>query len=239
MPLSLGFSTGALFRDDLARSVDAVLGMHLEAIELSALRTRELRGLLKFVETTELNTFRYVSLHAPTDYLPDDEPEVVRILLGLSQRHSWPVVVHPDCMADFSLWEPFGEQLCIENMDKRKPVGRTVEELKPLFEAFPRARLCFDLAHAHQVDTSMTEAYRILREFGTRIRQLHVSEVSSNSKHDRISEAVLSAFWDVSVLLPRGVPVILETPVDVSEAGRELRKVATLFEPRAVAAARA
>jgi sugar phosphate isomerase/epimerase len=239
MSLLLGFSTGALFRDDLSRGVDAVRSMHLEAIELSALRTRELTSLLDFVEATNLNAFRYISLHAPTDFLPHEEREVVRILLGLSQRHDWPVVVHPDCMNNFSLWEPFGEQLCIENMDKRKPVGRTVEELRPLFEAFPPARLCFDLAHAHQVDTSMTEAYRILREFGTRIRQLHVSEVASNSKHDRISKAVLSAFLDVSVMLPRGIPVILETPVALTEAGRELRKVAMLFEPFAVAAARA
>ena len=84
----------------------------------------------------------------------------------------------------------------------------------------------------------MTEAYRILREFGPRICQLHVSEVTSKSKHDRISEAVLSAFLDVSVLLPKTVPVILETPVNVAEAGRELRMVARLFEP-AVAGARA
>jgi hypothetical protein len=69
-------------------------------------------------------------------------------------------------------------------------------------------------------------------------RKCHVSGVTSNSKHDRISEAALSAFLDVSVLLPKGVPVIVETPVDVNEAGRELRVVARLFEPP-VAGARA
>ena len=237
MPL-LGFSTGALFRDDLARGVEAVRDMRLEAIELSALRKRELPGLVDFVESAKLDAFTYISVHAPTDYLPDEEPDVARILLELSRRHGWPVVIHPDCISNVDLWRPFEEHLCIENMDKRKPIGRTVEELRPLFEAYPGARLCFDIAHAHQVDTSMTEAYRILREFGPRICQLHVSEVTSKSKHDRISEAVLSAFLDVSVLLPKTVPVILETPVNVAEAGRELRMVARLFEP-AVAGARA
>ena len=81
----------------------------------------------------------------------------------------------------------------------------------------------------------MTEAYRILRHFGDRICQLHVSEVTSSSKHDRISNPVLEAFREVAEHLPRHVPVILETPVTLEEAERELRQVAKLFEPVSLA----
>ena len=42
--------------------------------------------------------------------------------------HRWPIIVHPDAIANFRLWEDFGEWLCIENMDKRKPIGRTVRK---------------------------------------------------------------------------------------------------------------
>ena len=61
-------------------------------------------------------------------------------------RHrGWPIVVHPDTLYDFSLWRLLGDLLCIENMDKRKRVGRTVRELDYLFSEFPQASFCFDM----------------------------------------------------------------------------------------------
>ena len=72
---------------------------------------------------------------------------------------NWPIVVHPDAMFDFSLWREFGNLLCLENMDKRKPVGRTVQELDRIFQELPDASFCFDIGHARQVAPTMTEAY--------------------------------------------------------------------------------
>jgi hypothetical protein len=77
----------------------------------------------------------------------------------------------------------------------------------------------------------MTEAYRILRAFRGRISQLHVSEVTSSSKHNRISDTALESFREVACLLPRDVPVILESPVTLDEAAAELRQAARIFEP--------
>ena len=56
------------------------------------------------------------------------------------------------------MWRQLGDRVLVENMDKRKPVGRTVEELDLIFEQLPAAGMCFDIAHARQVDSSMTEA---------------------------------------------------------------------------------
>ena len=147
--LSLGFSTGALFKDALARAVEASALMRLDVIELSALRLRELSGLVDFVRTADLSGFKYVSLHAPTDYNADQELAVAGELLKLAVNYKWYVIVHPDVIRDDAVWEPFGPWLCIENMDKRKASGRTVEELTQLFLRFPSAHLCFDIAHAH------------------------------------------------------------------------------------------
>lgn len=229
----IGFSTGALGKADLARGVSGARGLGLEVIELSALRQRELDPLVAFVKSHDLGSFDYISVHAPTDYATEQEPHVARTLQVLAEHHAWSVVVHPDCFGDDELWRPFGRLLCIENMDKRKTVGRTVEELEPLFRRFPEATLCFDIAHAHQVDPSMTEAYRILRVFGHRISQLHVSEVTSSSKHERLSDTVVESFREVASLLPRHVPIILESPVAPGEAEGELQQAARIFEPAA------
>ena len=65
-------------------------------------------------------------------------------------------------------------------MDKRKPVGRTVEELKRIFDKLPDAQMCFDIAHARQVDTSMTIAYSIAQAFRGMIKQIHISTVNTS-----------------------------------------------------------
>jgi hypothetical protein len=174
-----------------------------------------------------------VSLHAPTDFSAEQEANVARQLLAIALKRRWFVVVHPDCIRDVEAWKPFGEWLCIENMDKRKPVGRTAVELDAIFAVLPKARLCFDIAHARQVDTSMTEAYRILNRFRERICQVHMSEVTSTSKHDRISDAAVRSFREVVSRIPN-VPIILESPVTPESAVSELEQASRVFMPATV-----
>lgn len=226
----MGFSTGALAKGDVAKGVESVSRLSLKAVELSALRVAELGALEKVANDVDASQFTYISLHAPTNYLPEQEAEVMARLHEVATQHAWVVVVHPDCIIDRKGWRAFGALLCIENMDKRKMVGRTADELVEWFDEFPEARLCFDIAHAQQVDPSMTEAYRILRQFGDRICQLHVSEVTSSSKHDRLSESAVRSFVEVASHLPAGVPVILETPVSEDEAKAELAQASRIFE---------
>ena len=51
------------------------------------------------------------------------------------------IVVHPDAMDDPRAYRPLGSCLVLENMDARKPTGRTVAELAPYFAALPEAGL--------------------------------------------------------------------------------------------------
>ena len=122
-------------------------------------------------------------------------------------------MLHPDAVHDYALWQQLGAALCVENMDRRKPHGRTAGELESVFEQLPQAGLCFDIGHARQVDSTMTEAYFILRSFGNRLRQVHVSEVNTRSTHDPLSFTSVLAFRQVAELIPENVPLILETPV--------------------------
>lgn len=51
----------------------------------------------------------------------------------------------------------------------------------------------------------------ILEEFKGRMRQIHVSEVNSASKHDLISLEARKAFSIVSHLIPESLPAVLES----------------------------
>jgi hypothetical protein len=195
-----------------------------EAVELSALRQPELFPLLDSLGSLDLAGFEYISIHAPSQFDPEWEAVAWDRLREECWRN-WPIVVHPDVLLDFSLWRELGAALCIENMDKRKPTGRTVRELGWVFEQLPEASFCFDIGHARQCDPTMTEAYLILREFGSKLRQVHVSEVNTRSKHDPLSYASILAYQEVAHLIPANVPLILETPVAEDQIGAEVAKV--------------
>jgi hypothetical protein len=134
-------------------------------------------------------------------------------------------VLHPDAISDFGLWRELGASICIENMDKRKPIGCSAQELSRIFTQLPDAAFCFDIGHARQFDPTMTEAWLILREFGSKLRQVHVSEVNTRSKHDRLSYASILAFQEVAHLIPESVPLILETPVPEEDMEAEIARV--------------
>jgi hypothetical protein len=220
----IGFSTGALAYSNYQRGLTMMKAHALQAVELSALRESELAPLLSGLDSLDLRQFSYVSIHAPSEFSAAQEP-IIRDLLKSQLRRGWPIVMHPDTIHDFGMWRDFGPLLSIENMDKRKPVGRTASELALIFEKLPDATFCFDIGHARQVDPTMTESYLMLRQLGRRLRQIHVSEVNTRSKHDVLSYASILAFREVADLIPLELPLILETPVTQSQIQREIEKV--------------
>jgi sugar phosphate isomerase/epimerase len=205
----IGFSTGALAFGKFREALRLLHETTMSAVEISALRLTELPILIESLPTLKLDRFRYVSVHAPSRFSEDDEDGVIELL----QRApcGWPIVVHPDTIHEPEKWDGFGSQLAIENMDMRKSDGRRVDELGRWFDRLPKARLCFDLAHAHQFDRTMTEAFRILSEYGDRICQLHISELDSTGHHFPLSSGSIQAFSEVASLIPLDSSVIIES----------------------------
>ncbi len=220
----IGFSTGALTRDDFRAALRILGQRNVYAVELSALRQHELIPLIEELDNLDLRQFRYKAFHAPSVMDRDFESVAISALDQVALRQ-WPIIVHPDAMFNPSKWAHFGDLLCIENMDKRKPVGQTVSHLIEIFKVLPRASLCFDIGHARQVDPTMSEAAAILQYCKGRLRQLHISEVNSQSKHDPLSFESVLAFRRVAHLVPESVPVIIESRVGEDEVEEEIENV--------------
>lgn len=225
---AFGFSTGALALGELERALDMLAGHDVTAIELSALRDHELPRLMQRLSELELGRFEYVSIHAPSKLAHLREAEVAELLLPCVAR-GWSVVIHPDVIGDASCWEPFGALLCIENMDKRTE-GRTAKELAPAFQRLPRASLCLDLGHARQVDPSLTVARGILRAYGERLRQIHLSEVDTQCRHAPISMGTVHALRALAREIAP-VPVIVESRIAADRMATELRMAHRTMEP--------
>jgi hypothetical protein len=226
----IGFSTGALAKGDFARGLDLQRGSgRIDAVELSALRDHELPILADAARSLALDAFTYVSFHAPSNLQTLAEDVVFELLLQLPD--SWPIVVHPEILKTPSRWRNLGSRLCLENMDDRKTTGRTVEEVRQLFEIYPEASFCLDLGHARQIDPTMTVALRMLRDFGDRLRQLHVSDVGPRGEHLPLGATARRAFAHVAHRVPVECPIIIESIVEPEGMNNELDAVWAALEP--------
>jgi sugar phosphate isomerase/epimerase len=231
----IGFSTGALALGDFRRALAMLSDLALPVLELSALRVRELQPLVEALDDLGVERrFAYVAFHAPSRVEVEEEGRVVALLRQVANR-GWPVVVHPGVMWTPALWQPLGDLLCIENMDQRNAAGRTCSELAALFATYPAATFCLDLGHARRIDPSMVEAYRMLRRFGDRLRQIHLSEVTIRRSHVRISLPARLAFQRVARLVPAQMPIVLEAVLDAqAEMAPEIRTAEDALRPPSV-----
>jgi len=208
----LGASTGYMadLRGDWKRQVGAAWEVSPFAIELSALSEPELPSLSEFLASGPSLPFRYISIHGPSKQLQGDEEKLIAALAEVA-RHADSVVMHPDTIERPELFRALGRKLLLENMDERKPVGRTPAELAAVFSALPEAGFCFDIAHAWSVDPQMSVAADLLDHFGDRLRHLHISSLSEDLHHvslraedERLFSPILERCVDV--------PWIFEAP---------------------------
>lgn len=196
----------------------------LSCLELSALRVAEVLPLVDALPALNLTGYSYVSLHAPSNFVHSEEAWLADFLFERVPK-AWPIVMHPDAIFDFGCWKRFGSRLAIENMDRRKPCGRSNSELQLIFDKLPEASFCFDIGHARQFDSSMTEAFLLLTEFRDRLIEVHASEVNSESQHDPISYGAKLAFQQVADIIGEPVPIILESRVDEAGIAMEIRTI--------------
>jgi len=232
---TIGFSTGALARSDYQRALQMLANKPVNAVELSALRQDELQPLVEHLDNLDLGKFSYKAFHAPSSMDRSFEPLAIKLLEQVASR-GWPIIVHPDAMHTPAAWAHFGDLLCIENMDKRKPVGQTAADLARIFEVLPDASFCFDIGHARQVDPTMSEATAILQSLRAKLRQLHVSEVNTQSKHDPLSLESAFAFHRVSHLVSSEIPIIMESRVEEEFIREEIQRALDALSPEAVLA---
>jgi len=224
-----GFSTGALERGDFRKAVSWMKTENIQVIELSALRYEELRPLIDSLDELPLQSFTYISLHAPSSFPKSKEEEVVDLLLPVSQRQ-WNIIVHPDVIYTPRRWAPLGERLLIENMDRRKPAGRTAEELAKFFKELPEAKLCLDVAHARQLDTSLRLLWEILCGFWNRIREVHISELDSFCRHQPLSNGAVKDYQRIAGRIGADAPVVIESVLGADRASLRKEEIALAEE---------
>jgi endonuclease IV len=224
-----GFSTGSLALSDFRKALSMLQGKRTNAIELSSLRESEFIILINEMNELDLSQYSYISFHAPSKLDNISEEGLVEKLKKVAEK-KWSIIIHPDIIQDFGIWRQLGQYLCIENMDKRKKIGRTAADLEKVFNSLPEASFCFDIAHARQVDPTMIEAFLMIDKFKDRLKQLHISDVNSQSRHEPLNLESILAYKKIAGYIPVNIPIILESPVTIDFIDQELKNVSYIFD---------
>lgn len=167
-----------------------------------------MRALLPHLAGGRLGSFERVSVHAPLSF-DTSVTDVQPILDGIEHD----LVLHPDVYRDEAWVAGLGSRAVFENMDVAKSFGRTAADLKLVFERFPEAGFCLDVAHVRTNDASLALGHELLDAFGGRLRQLHVSGIEPDGTHRLTTEADL-ALYEPLLRRAEHVPWLLEAELE-------------------------
>ena len=76
----------------------------------------------------------------------------------------------------------------------------------------------------------MTSAILMLREFGDRLRQLHVSDVGPRGEHLPLGATARNSFARVARYISDDCPLIIESIISVDSMAGELDAVIAVFD---------
>jgi len=187
-----GISTGAYEaeRDEWGAAVARARGEGFECVELCAILPPLVETLAAYLRDGTLDGFARVSLHAPVGIASTET--AVDALVGLPLGGD--VILHPDVYGRDDAAARLGGRAVFENMDVNKPFGKSAADLRAVFDRFPDAGFCLDVAHVWTNDRSLALGHELLDAFGDRLRQLHVSGIEPDGTHRETTAADLELY---------------------------------------------
>lgn len=213
----LGFSTGCLYRFFDTYSEEAIywLGQQgLETIEVMCARIDQLDRLPAMVE--KVKKFAVKSIHLPLKIQYANTPEIKDVLRRLEDFYhaigASLVVVHPESIDDWSIFDDLSMNLAIENLDNRTPRWFGFEQFEKFLDERPDWSMVLDLNHCFTYPDSAELAKRYIDRFGDRIAEVHLSGCGPDMYH--VPLYLLRQKEIVDCLPQTDCPIVIESPFD-------------------------
>ncbi|MCC7289644.1 hypothetical protein IT417_00080 [bacterium] len=214
----IGFTTGVLFKFPqftLKEKVNLFYECGSTAIEVMYHNTEVGdRSFENEVRELDLNKFQYRSLHLPK--FPFDINERTReVISNIKEfdRHNnfHAFIIHPDEVRNWDSLSDIKDKLLVENMDRRKLDGRSVEEVKKYLE-IGDFNMVLDINHTYSHDPSMNLFKKFIENFKPKIKQLHISGFDSYFDHELMYK-VKQDVMNEPLKQFKGIPKIIESVV--------------------------
>lgn len=232
---TLGFCTGFAYKTippTSRRAIEICRRIGCRAIELSCIGgfgDSSLSGLKK-LKASDLADFRYISLHAPSRNVKYRRDDATRQILDIMQKacaelNAQCVVIHPDTVIDWGILKEYPLPFAFENMDNRKKSHRDVGDMLKVFQDTDY-EFVLDVNHCFANDPTMRLAEEMLKNFGDRLCEIHVSGYTNYHAplHRTEQKEILEAIPDTDV------PMIIESCCsDEHEAKKEYEYIKQYF----------
>lgn len=226
----LGCSTGTIRKASVSVG-DAITFFNeqgITAVEIGQHDVLEIAQNPQIIPWDILQRFSYITLHAPKiPYADNDQTERVFKAIEIVQQHCvlQHVVIHPDVVEDFSVFNNAPFKIAFENMDWQKKAYTTPHDMENLLKEFPQSSMVLDVNHVYTHDNTMELAKEFYASCGDRIVEVHVSGFTE--LHDPLyrtqQKEIIHAIQDTSV------PMIIESWMTPDEVELEINYIRSII----------
>lgn len=184
----LGFSTAFIDKISFLEKMNFFAKLGCNAFEVNLYDFERVEIMDKDLKNFDLSQFVYRAIHSPSlfegkNVIFDNDDFTKKILERtkiFSDKFNFDTfVVHPTAIKDFSIFSQFDLPVAFENEDSRnKNRYRSLDDMKKLFSAHD-VDMVLDVNHCFTNDKTMQLAEDMKREFGTRVKHVHLSGFAS------------------------------------------------------------
>lgn len=221
----IGFSHSVLFKvHDVYsnKNIQLFVDCGCTAIEVNFHHAKEADLLENIIES--VRDFQYISIHSPVDIRYSNNAETKRVLKKIEELYlklnAKLVVIHPDLVDDWRIFDDIKINWAIENMDDRKEHFKDLADLQIFFNQHSSWYLVLDVGHCNSNDKSMILVHDLIIEFKDRIREIHLSGY-------KIFHEPLNQTGQVEIIKSCNeldVPIIIESTFEISDGVDGVKK---------------
>lgn len=223
---SISFATGSIWkyrydnnkRMKLLRSLDLGLG----GVEITLSTSDQVFYFkLSWMNRRWLGTLPRISIHAPFDLVSagrvnEQMDRMCRLYRGLKAEN---VVIHPNTLPPPEMLDKYPDmKFSTENLPPRE--GGFKEDLRAIFERYPRLGLCLDTTHAFS--WSQDETAALADRFYDRLTQIHLSGNENGKQHTSMRTAPQKYLDSIGCIFHLPAPVVIE--LDYGEMAKNALK---------------
>jgi hypothetical protein len=219
----IGFSHGALHKliDIYSKAaIDIYKSYSKDALELSLVRREGIDKVRNIIPHAK--DIVYKSIHLPSDVVYKNDADTIKILdevaIYYKELEADLVLLHPDVVEDWKVFDAYPFNWAIENMDSNHSVYTTVDQLEVFFKERPNWKFVLDLNHCYSNDRTMKLAKDFIARLGNRLAEVHLSgyEVYHEPLFRNDQDIIIEQCKDLAV------PIIIESTFDnLDDIGKE------------------
>lgn len=213
----ISFSLGNIWRwstsPDRSNLIRYLKTLDISGVEIIFPTEQELTAFrLSGIDAQWLRDLPYTTIHAPFNlFLSHASKEMIlrqlNVISALCKRiHAKSVVFHPAPCEQLALLKDLDFNITVENL----PPGRhtSIPELRRIFNEYPEFSFCLDISHAYL--WSKYETARLIREFGNRLSQIHLSGTYRRKSHQSLQSVSRDFLETIEDIKHLEVPLVIE-----------------------------